>query len=514
MTESSIEEVPRQSEASGDVEVVDVSMRFGGVPALSHVSITIRQGEVHALVGENGAGKSTLGKIISGVYSPDAGEVRINGKAVNFRSPRDAMDQGIVTIAQELAIVPFLSVAENVFLGAEPRRWGFVRRRLMRQRYVDLSEQVGFRLPASQLAGSLAIADQQKLEILRALSREASTIIMDEPSAALSMHEVVALHEVIRSLAASGKTVILISHFLSEVLDLADTVTVLRDGRVVRTASASEETESSLIEGMLGRSLGQAFPDKRSANPDSSVVLEVEDLHAPGVNGVSLTVRRGEIVGIAGLVGSGRTEFARALYGASPVTSGRITLEGADVTHHRPHQSLREGLTMIPESRKDQGLFMGRPISENVSVARLGLVSRFGVVSPGTERRRVASALDEVRVKMASVRTPVRSLSGGNQQKVLLARTGLCEPRLLIADEPTRGVDVGSKRTIYDVLVEQAAAGLGIIVISSELEEVLGLAHRVIVMRDGQFVAELSGDEMTQEAVLHAAFAESTTAAS
>jgi ABC-type sugar transport system ATPase subunit len=514
VTDPSDEVVPRPSAANGDVEVVGVSKRFGGVPALSNVTLTIRRGEVHALVGENGAGKSTLGKIISGVYSPDGGEVRVGGESVTFRSPRDAMDRGIVTIAQELAIVPYLNVMENVFLGAEPKKLGFVRRRVMRQRYEELSDRVGFHLPATQMAGTLTTADQQKLEIMRALSRDASTIIMDEPSAALSMHEVYALHGVIRSLAASGTTVILISHFLSEVLDLAGTVSILRDGRLVRNAIAAEETESSLIESMLGRSLGQAFPDKRLSATDAPVILEVDDLVAPGVRGASLSVRAGEIVGIAGLVGSGRSEFAHALYGATRVTGGRISVGGVDVTHHRPHQSLREGIAMIPESRKDQGLLMGRPISENVSLARLGALSHFGIMSPGSERSRVADALEQVRVKMASVRTPVSSLSGGNQQKVLFARTALCEPRVLIADEPTRGVDVGSKRTIYDVLVEQAAAGLAIIVISSELEEVLGLAHRVVVMRDGHFVAELSGEEMTQHAVLEAAFGESATTAS
>ncbi len=506
--------MPRRNEEKVDIEVVGVSKRFGGAPALLDVSLSFRSGEVHALVGENGAGKSTLGKIISGVYGPDGGELHVGGDVVSFRSPRDALDRGIVSIAQELAIVPFLSVVENVFLGAEPKRWGFVRRRAMRRRFEQLTEQVGFHLLANQMAGSLVIADQQKLEILRALSRDASTIIMDEPSAALSMHEVYALHSVIRSLAASGTTVILISHFLSEVLDLADTISILRDGRLVRTAPAHDETESSLIEGMLGRSLGQAFPDKRLAPFDAPVTLEVIDLVAPGVRGVSLSVRAGEIVGLAGLVGSGRSEFAHALYGATRVSGGRIVIDGVDVTRHRPRESLRQGMAMIPESRKDQGLLMGRPISENVSLASLGVLSNFGFVSTGRERHRVTDALEQVRVKMTSIRTPVNSLSGGNQQKVLFARTALCEPRVLIADEPTRGVDVGSKRTIYDVLVEQAAAGLGIVVISSELEEVLGLAHRVVVMRDGRFVAELTGDAMTQQAVLEAAFAEPATAAS
>jgi ABC-type sugar transport system ATPase subunit len=514
MTDSHSEVVTRRTATSTDVEVVGVSKRFGGAPALDNVSVTIRSGEVHAFVGENGAGKSTLGKIISGVHSPDSGEVRVGDVAVNFRSPREAMAHGIVTIAQELAIVPYLSVMENVFMGAEPRRWGFVRRRVMRRRYRELIERVGFQLPADRLAGLLSTADQQKLEILRALSRDASIIIMDEPSAALSLHEVIAVHNVIRSLAANGQTVILISHFLSEVLELSDTITILRDGKVVKTIPASDADENVLIEGMLGRSLGSAYPEKRFIPADAPVVLTVEGLSAPGVENASLQVRAGEIVGLAGLVGSGRSEFANAVFGATKVSKGRVLVGDLDVTRHGPHRSLRHGVVMIPESRKDQGLMMGRSISENVSLASLGGVSRFGVVSTRRERRRVADALEQVRVKMSSARAPMNSLSGGNQQKVLFARTALCAPVVLIADEPTRGVDVGSKRTIYDVIVELAEQGLGVIVISSELEEVLGLAHRVIVMRGGEFVAELEGDEMTQQAVLEAAFSELAPAAS
>lgn len=495
---------------AADIEIAGVSKRFGGALALDDVSLTITPGQIHALIGENGAGKSTLGKIISGLITPDEGQLLIGGKPVSFRSPREALSHGIVTIAQELAIVPGLSVAENVCLGDEPSAGGFVRKRAVRQHFNELARSVGFDLPTDRLAGSLNTAGQQKVEILRALSRNASLIIMDEPTAALSNTEAKALHEVIRSLARNGQAVLLISHFLSEVLELSDTITTLRDGRLVRSVAATEATEDSLIEGMLGRSLGSAFPEKRFPDSDASILISAKELSAPGVHSASLNVRAGEIVGLAGLVGSGRSEFARAIFQDAKVTGGAITLDGAALRSRSPRSALRRGLAMIPESRKELGLFLGRSIQENVTLSSLDSVSKFGWVLPRKERRAAADVLERVTVKRASFDVPVSALSGGNQQKVLFARTVLCKPKVLIADEPTRGVDVGSKRAIYDLLVDLAQSGLAVIVISSDLEEVLGLAHRVLVMRSGRVVAELAGSQMTQQAVLESAFAEPT----
>lgn len=489
------------------IEVHNVSKRFGGVPSLTGVSLTIFPGSVHSLVGENGAGKSTLGKLISGVLTPDEGEIRIDGRTVAMRSPRDALSHGVVTIAQELAIVPGLSAAENVFLGVEPR-WGWaIRRSALRAKYLELAERLNFQIAPDALAGSLSTAGQQQVEIMRALARQARLVIMDEPTAALSGAEVAALHGIIRSLAAEGKSVLLISHFLTEVLDLSDTITTLRDGRLVRTVTASEATENSLIEGMLGHSLDAAFPEKNPRTPRGRVVLSIKNLVAPKVSGVSFDLHEGEILGIAGLVGAGRSELARAIYQDARNQSGDVDLDGESLTSRSPTTPLRRGLALIPESRKEMGLFLGRSLKENVSISSLASVSRYGWISSSAERTEVSRLMARVAVKGAHSSMPASSLSGGNQQKLLFARTMMCAPRVLLADEPTRGVDVGSKRAIYDILVEFANSGMGVVVISSELEEVLGLAHRVLVMRSGAVVRELTDEDMNQKMILEAAFA-------
>jgi rhamnose transport system ATP-binding protein len=428
---------------------------------------------------------------------------------VAFRTPRDALQHGIATIAQELALVPRLTVAQNVFLGSEPRRLGWLDARSLRRRYDELAAQVGFDLPPDVPVGQLRTADQQKAEIMRALSRGASFIIMDEPTAALSRGDTERLHETIRSLASSGRTVLLISHFLSEVLSLADAVTILRDGRHVRTAAASGETEASLIEGMLGRSLESVFPPKPPVpGPDTGEVISAVDVHAPGVRGVTLSVRPGEIVGLAGLVGAGRSELVMALSGASRVTSGRVTLDGQAVDLRTPAQALSRGVVLIPEARKEQAVVPLRSVAENATLASLRGFSRVGVVDRKRERAAARDALDRTQVRGASPSIPMSSLSGGNQQKALFARALLCRPRVLIADEPTRGVDVGSRRAIYELLVEQAREGLAVLVVSSDVEEVIGLAHRVVVMRGGRVTGELTGSDMTEENVLKAAFLE------
>jgi simple sugar transport system ATP-binding protein/ribose transport system ATP-binding protein len=502
------------------VELRDVGKSFGAARALEAVSLQIARGSIHALVGENGAGKSTLGKIVSGVIPPDRGEMLLGGEPVRFHSPREAIARGIVLIAQELSLVPALSVAENVFLGTEPRRAGFLRRAVLRRRYAELAGSVGFELDGDAPAGRLRTADQQKAEILRALSRDAGLIVMDEPTAALSRPDAVRLHQIIRRLAGSGTTIVLVSHFLREVLDLAQEVTILRDGRVVRTAHAAGETEQSLLSAMLGRSLGATFPAKRPAGGEAPVVLSVAGLSTVGVNNVSLEVRAGEIVGLAGLVGAGRTELARAVQGASPIAAGTVSVAGGRELAGGPRRgpggrpgrqgsirrALAAGLAMIPESRQEQGLLPGRSVTENVSLASLGQFSRLGFVRGRAERGAVGRMLGQVDVRAPSQAAPAGTLSGGNQQKVLFARMLLCGPRVLVADEPTRGVDVGAKRAIYDLLTSLAADGLGVLLISSDVEEILGLAHRVLVMRRGKITAELSGGDLTEAAILGAAF--------
>jgi ABC-type sugar transport system, ATPase component len=407
-------------------------------------------------------------------------------------------------VAQEVALVPRLTVAENVFLGAEPRRAGFIDRRSLRDRFERLTGETGFDLEAGTIVGRLPLAQQQQVEILRALARDADLIILDEPTASLSASETERLHEIVRGLRSRGQTVILVSHFLGEVLDLSDTITVLRDGRVVRTSPTVDETEGGLVLGMLGRPISRTYPDKRPPSSDSPIALSIDGLSAPGVVDVSLKVRAGEIVGLAGLVGAGRTELARAIYGASPTTAGGVQIAGATLPG-RPGASIQVGLAMIPESRKDDGLILRRPIRENVSMTSLPRLQRFGFVRRGAERAQVRGALERV-TGTHLLEAPAGSLSGGNQQKLLFARALLIDPGVLIADEPTRGIDIGAKRDIYEVLVGLAAGGMAVILISNEVEEILGLAHRVLVMRLGRLVAELSGPDMTEEAIVGAAF--------
>jgi ABC-type sugar transport system ATPase subunit len=491
------------------IELRGVGKSFGGLPVLTDIDLRLEPGSVHALVGENGAGKSTLSKIIAGIYSADTGALLVDGEETSFGTPREALDRGIAAIAQELALVPGLSVAENVFLGREPRTLGWVNRRKLRKAYLALAQRTGFTLDPDTLVGALRTADQQKVEILRALARGASLIIMDEPTAALSAHDTELLHGVVRQLAASGHTVLLISHFLAEVLELCDTVTILRDGHLIRTAPAAQETEATLIEGMLGRTLGSVFPPKPPAPTGGDDVLTVRDLVAPGVNGVSLSIKPGEIVGLAGLVGAGRSEIAHAVYGAVRRYGGRVEVSGVECGPTVP-AALSQGIFLIPESRKEQGLVLGRPIRQNVTLSNLGELAPGGWVRTARERRQAREILTRVTVA-GDDRRNVAALSGGNQQKVLFARALQRPRKVLIADEPTRGVDVGSRRAIYDLIVEQAAQGIGVLVISSDVEEVLGLAHRILVVRGGRIVGEFAGDEMTEENIITAAFADPIT---
>ncbi|HTZ92362.1 MAG TPA: sugar ABC transporter ATP-binding protein [Streptosporangiaceae bacterium] len=497
------------------VELDGVWKSFGGVRALQAASLRIERGTIHALVGENGAGKSTIGKIIAGVLAPDGGRLLLRGVPVRFHSPREAIAAGITLIAQELSVAPALSVAENVFLGVEPGTAGLVRSRTLLRDYAQLSAAAGFDLSGEARAGGLRTADQQKVEILRALGRNAELIVMDEPTAALSRPDVVKLHEVIRRLAAAGTTIVLVSHFLGEVLELADVVTVLRDGQVVRTMPAAGQTEESLLALMLGASGAGTYPRKRPALPDARVALAVDKLSGPGFADISLALRVGEVVGMAGLIGAGRTELARAVYRALRVSGGSVVAPGGRLLVGRswlarradsPRTALRAGLAMIPESRKEQGLLLGRSVRENVTLASLADYSRAGFVGRTAERRAVAQMLTRLDIRAASQNLSAGALSGGNQQKLLFARMLLCSPRVLIADEPTRGVDVGAKRAIYELLASLAGDGMAVLLISSDIEEILGLAHRVLVMRQGRIAAELSGEQLTEAAILAAAF--------
>ena len=487
------------------IEIRGVWKRFGGIQALRDVSLLIGGGVVHGLVGENGAGKSTLGKLIAGVHRPDAGELLVGGRAVAYHSPRDALEDGVTLIAQELALIPQRTVLENIFLGVESSRLGFVDRKALRRRYREL-DVLGFGLDPDVPVGGLRTADQQKVEIMRSLAREARVIVMDEATASLSPHEVGRLFEIVRQLAAGGTSIVFVSHFLEDVLGLCDTVTILRDGAIVRSGPAAAESVDSLVLGMIGRSLATSFPPKRYAEDGAPVVLSVKGLGARRrFSNVSFDVRRGEIVGLAGLIGSGRTEVARAIFGAERPTEGTVELEGRVIGVRNPRHAVRLGIALLPESRKE-GLVLGRSIVENVSLPHLEEVSTGGFVRRGREARDVQATFEQVGMPSRSLAAPVGSLSGGNQQMVLFAKWLLRRPRVLIADDPTRGIDVGAKAAVYEILASLAASGMAIVLISSEHEEILGLAHRVLVMRNGGIEGELEGDEATTESILRLAF--------
>ncbi len=490
------------------IETRDLSKRFGGVQALREVSVSIAPGSIHGIVGENGAGKSTLGKIIAGVHGPDSGALLLDGRPAHFGSPRDALFHGITMIAQEISLVPARSAIENVFLGIEDTRLGLVDRHSLTARYDALCDEVGFHIPERTAVGALRQADQQKVEILRAVARKSRLIVMDESTASLTADESERLFTVVRSLRDRGTTIVYVSHFLEEVLDLVDTVTVLRDGRVIQTTRAADESPTTLVRAMLGRSMDLTFPPKAPLAPDAETVLSVSGLSTNGfLADISLDVRAGEIVGLAGLVGSGRSEVARAIFAADPRTAGEIRLNGEPITLRSPRAAVAKGVALVPESRKTQGLLMGRSIVENITLPHLEAVSRGRMMASGRERIETDAMVERVDVRAPNTRTPVTALSGGNQQKVLFAKWLFRTPKVLIADEPTRGVDIGAKRAIYDLIQSLAASGMAILLISSEMEEVIGLAHRVLVMRKGRIVAELAGDALTEDAIMAAAFA-------
>jgi ABC-type sugar transport system ATPase subunit len=483
-----------------------VSKSFGGVAAVRSVDLDVPGGTIHAIVGENGAGKSTVGKVVAGVHSPDAGTLEIGGTEFSFGSPRDALGNGVTIVEQELSLVPHRSVLENVYLGMATSVLGVVNRQSTLKRYQRLTEEVGFSFPPDVRVGSLRIADQQKVEIMRAIARRSRVIVMDEPTASLTSAEADVLYDVLRDLRAKGVTVILISHFLDEVLRVCDNVTVMRDGAVVGTYPTAEQTKPALISLMIGRDIESVYPDRAGRTP-GEVVLRTEGLRRePTVNGVDLTVRAGEIVVLSGLVGSGRTEVARLVFGADRRTGGEIFLDGEAVRYRHTRSAIRDGVAMVPESRKIEGLFLSRSAEYNLALAHRGVVSKFGV----TRRRGVRALFEELSaltdLRPRSPKLAARAFSGGNQQKILYGRWLAQTPRLLILDEPTRGVDVGAKQKLYQLISDIADQGVAVLVISSEMEEVLGLADRVVVMRQGVVTAELVGEDIAEQRVMTAAF--------
>jgi ABC-type sugar transport system ATPase subunit len=485
-----------------------VGKRFGATQALDDVSVAFLPGEVHALVGENGAGKSTLGKVLAGVHRPDEGGVEVDGEPVGRWDAIRAQQQGVVLIAQELSLVPERTVAENVFLGREPRRFGVIRPGIDRQ-FGELEERCRFGVDPRARVGSLRIADQQKVEIMRALARDARVIVMDEPTSALTADEAAKLHDLIAWLRGEGRTVIYVTHFLDAVLANSDRVTVMRDGRLVRTNPTAEETKASIVEAMLGRALDMTFPDRPPRPADAAPLLRLDGVHAgPLVRGVSLEVRPGEIVGLAGLVGSGRSEVARAVFGADRIQEGSIQVGDRRMTRGSPRQSVGHRVAMIPEDRRAQGLVLARSVRENITLPHLRRCSRAGVLSPKRERRLASAMVERLDVRPPRLEGTVALLSGGNQQKVLFSKWLLDDPRVIVLDEPTRGVDIGNKHRIYELIVELARSGAAVLLISSELEEVVELSHRVLLMRRGEIVGEMNPATATADDVLVRLFEE------
>lgn len=505
--------VDQVEKSQSHVEIRGISKRFGGVQALADIHLTIHRGTIHALVGENGAGKSTLSKIISGVIQPDGGELAVNGNVVHFASPRDALAEGIAMIQQEIALVPKLTVLKNVFLGIETSRSGLLQDQDTRRRFEKLNESSGFNLPADRITSNLSIADQKKVEILKAIARNARLIVMDEPTATLSDEETARLIEIVRNLQKAGVTIIYVSHFLKEVLSVADVVTVLRNGQLIRTSPAKDETPENLVTAMLGRAMSVTFPKKIFPPDDSPVVLSVENLERKNViEDISFDIHAGEIVGLAGLVGSGRSEVARAIFGADRRDRGIIKIDGTSVRINNPADAVAAQIALLPESRKTQGLLLRLRIDHNVTLPHLKSISRAAVVQNRRELSETTNILKELDVRPPQPRMRVDSLSGGNQQKVLFSKWLFRRPRLLIADEPTHGVDIGAKLAIYQLITSLAREGMAVLMISSELEEVLGLAHRVLVLRQGRIVAEFKDrpngqSSLSEDAIMRAAFA-------
>ena len=487
------------------VEMVDISKRFGGIRALESVSFAVRRGEVHALLGENGAGKSTLMKILSGAYRRDAGEIRVGGRTVEITDPHVSRALGISVIYQELALAPDLSVAENIFLG-DLR--GVINRRRLRERSRVLLQELGFDLDPDALVGDLPLAYQQVVEIAKAISRDVRVLVLDEPTAVLAPPEARRLLDIVRNLSRRGVSVIYISHRLEEIFEVANAITVLKDGRTVGTVSPAEVDMHQLIDMMVGRRVTTLFPQtsRRFADP----VLRVEGLRsAPKVLDVSFEVRAGEILGVAGLVGSGRTEMARAIFGAERKQHGTVTLAGQPRNIRSPREGVRAGIGLVPEDRKGQGVVTSLSIRQNATMPVLGRLTGFlGIIKRREETRAVAGLIQRLAIKTKSMDAAVDTLSGGNQQKVVLSKWFEAGCRVIILDEPTRGVDVGAKAEIYRLIAELAAQGLGVLLISSDLLEVIGMSDRILVMSRGRIAGELARPEFSEANIMRLALLE------
>ncbi len=492
------------------LRVERVNKAFPGVQALKDVSLNIGKGEVLALVGENGAGKSTLMNILSGIHQKDSGRIFIEGREVNINSPLHSQHLGLSIIHQELNLVPHFSVAENIFVGQEKRRGGiFLDRPQTLREAKTVLDRVGLTIDPNLLVRTLSIAQRQMIEIAKALSRNARLIVMDEPTSSISDREVERLFKIIRDLKASGVSVIFISHKLEEVFAIADRIAVMRDGEMIGELDSKRSTQDEVIRMMVGREIKDIFP--KTAGPAGGELFAVRDLVVDGQEqALSFSLRRGEILGFAGLVGAGRSELLQAIFGIDAHRSGEILLEGAPVRIRSPRDAIGLGIGFVPEDRKLKGLMLGLAVRDNISIASLETISRRGVMRNGAERASVDAFIHQLMIKTSGRDQLALHLSGGNQQKVVLAKWLAIKPKVLIVDEPTRGVDVGAKKEIHAILDRLAGEGVALIMISSELPEILGMSDRIIVMHAGQIKGELLRREATQEKILTLALSRET----
>ena len=501
-------EVPAAPGAVPVLEVQEVTKAFAGVHALDGVSFRARAGSVHALVGENGAGKSTLIKVFTGVHRPDAGEVRLNGRPVSFAAPTDAQRAGISTIYQEVNLIPLMTVAQNLCLGREPKRFGLVDHRRMRSVARELLQRHGIDVDPGRVLRTLGLGLQQMVAVVRAVSVDASVVVMDEPTSSLEPREVDQLLALVSSLRDQGIAVVYVSHKMDEVFRICDEVTVLRDGKVVHTGPVADLTRSQLVSHMLGRNAEelQRLREKASHQvSDGEPLLKVLELsRSAQLSGVSFDVRPGEVLGLGGLLGSGRTETLKAIAGDLPLDAGAVTVDGRRVRTGSTSASLGAGVAMLPEDRKSEGIIPDLSVRDNIALAALPRLSRAGLVSDARIDAVVKTFMERLRIKASSPHQRVRDLSGGNQQKVVLARWLCTEPKVLLLDEPTRGIDVGAKTEVQALVAELAAQGLAIVLVSSEMEELVGGSSRIVVLQNGTATAELTGEQVTEGALMGA----------
>ncbi len=495
----------------GTLKVRHISKAFPNVQALEDVSLDIRPGEILAFMGENGAGKSTLLKIINGDYRQDSGTITIDDKILSFTNTRQAHEAGIRVIYQEPEIVPGVDVPENIWIGELPKKYGVIDRKALNERAETRLKQYGFDsvLPINLMGDELSSAQRQIVEIMRALKRNVRVLALDEPTSSLTDEEVDRLFTLVKRLRDEGVAIIYVSHRINEIKRLCDRIAILRDGKLVTVQAAEDMTEADIVSAMVGRDLSDVFERKPSVSDRE--VLRVEHLYSNWHNDVSFHINAGEVVGFSGLIGAGRSELAKVIFGEDPKIGGKIYLDGAELNVGRPDQAIAKGIGFAPEDRKREGLILIRSVLENASLAILDQLTRFHVVRSKEERAVVGRYVEKLNVRTPSLDQEVGKLSGGNQQKVVLARWLAAKPKVLILDEPTRGIDVGAKAEIYGLIDEMANEGLGIMFISSEMPEILGLADRVYVMQNGRITGELSGSEATEEKILELAMVDDLT---